>query len=115
MGPALVDLPAHSYEVAKVRILRTLKGESIANLKGFFMVHPFSGYSIGVTSPVTQHLVPNHRYLLSFEEDRLRRAGTVYLKRCGIFEDSPDNLAGFQAGFAQDEKLRRPQSVSFPR
>jgi hypothetical protein len=112
-GPELLDLPAHNYEVAKVQILRTLKGESITKLEGSLMVLPFSGYSIEGTAPSAQHLIPNHRYLLSFRKDYLLHSGgrPIGLNRCGIFDDTPDNLAGFQAGFAQDEKLRRSQGV----
>jgi hypothetical protein len=97
--------PSFPYEVSEVRLTRILKNASHESVSPTLQLDPFPG----AEEHLPEHLVPGRRYVLLLDPGPLTSGEPVYLNWCGALEDTPENLAELQTGFAEDKPTRHPE------
>jgi len=103
------------YEVDRVRIISSLKGELLWQVGREIEMAPFSGESNMPPAQAAEHMTPGRRYVVIPNEDYDGNPminsdeNVVVLGRCGVHDDTQEVRRELEKGFAQNDTLTGPE------
>lgn len=101
--PETPPIPDEQYDLSSVKVLNVLKNSIGANivLGSEEAVEPYTGDSTHSSEPLLAH----HHYYVLIHGGHFRAVdgNSTWLEPCGVFDQTPQNLAALRLGFSQDK------------
>lgn len=110
------------YEVAQIRLIEALKGETPWPSGTVLKAYPYAGEFVNPPFHIPESLTPGKKYLVLVvypfpnydakhpEPPEAAKEGPyIKLNRCGVLADTPRNRAELKHGFAMNDDLRVPE------